>query len=252
MSKTLLAGLLVVGLLWAGCKATKVITGAPVKITSKELKAKLQEKTFTYQTLQAKLSISYETPEESRSFKGDLRVKKDSAIWLSVTPLLGLEVVRVYITPDTVHILDRLHKQYIIEPLDVLEKRYGLPDDFSLLQALLIGDIYPHFAHADTVQFVDSAYQIVQEKGGLHQVLWVEPYSFNLTRLNVHHKASNHRVEARFSDYESIDDQSFAETREWMLSSEDRFAAELGFSRVRINNPLQFTFVVPDKYERVE
>lgn len=252
MSKPLLVGMLCLGLLWVGCKATKTITGAPVKITSKELKAKLKEKTLTYHTLQAKLSISYETPQEKRSFKGDLRVKKDSAIWLSVTPLLGLEVARIYITPDTVYILDRLNKQYVRQPLHQLEERYGLPDDFSLLQSLLIGDIYPHFANADTVQFVDSAYQIVQEKGGLHQVLWVEPYSFNLTRLNVHQKASNHQVEARFSDYELVEEQPFANSRSWQLSSEDQFSADLSFNRVRINNPLQFTFVVPDKYERVE
>lgn len=252
MSKWLAFGLLCMALTWAGCKASKTITGAPTRITSKELKKKLSAQSFTYHTLQAKLSISYESPDEKRSFKGDLRVQKDSAIWLSVTPLLGLEVVRVFITPDTVHIIDRLNKQYVREPLSILERQYGLPNDFSLLQALLIGDIYPHFARADTVQFVDSAYRIVQEKDGLHQVLWVEPYSFNLTGLNVHHKASNHALDARFSDYEMVEEQPFAATRLWTVASEDQLAAELGFSRVRINNPLQFTFVVPEKYERVE
>lgn len=252
MSRWLLIGAWSVLLTIAGCKASKTITGAPTRITPKELKAKLAEQTFTYETLQAKLSISYEAPDDKKSFKGDLRVKRDSAIWLSIRPLLGLEVARVLITRDTVHIIDRLNNEYIRQPLDLLEQEYGLPDDFSLMQALLIGNIYPHFANADTVQFKDNAYQIVQEKGSLHQVLWVEPYSFTITELNVQPKGSDHRVEARFLEYEDVEGQNFAHQRLWSLNSEETFTAELGFSRVRINNALQFTFVVPEKYERVE
>ena len=40
---------------------------------------------------------------------------RDSAIWLSISPLLGIEAVRVLLTKDSVKALDRLNNIYYSE-----------------------------------------------------------------------------------------------------------------------------------------
>ena len=51
-------------------------------------------------------------PVRQNSFDVNLRIRKDSAIWISITPLLGIEAARVLINRDSLMILDRVHKTF--------------------------------------------------------------------------------------------------------------------------------------------
>ncbi|HAR20844.1 MAG TPA: DUF4292 domain-containing protein, partial [Cytophagales bacterium] len=39
-----------------------------------------------------------------------IRIRKDSVIWISVNPALGIEVVRALITKDSIFVIDKIHK----------------------------------------------------------------------------------------------------------------------------------------------
>src|SRR5690606_40171905 len=46
----------------------------------------------------------------------NFRINRDQTIWISVTALLGIEVARILITPDSVKILNKLQAEYIHKP----------------------------------------------------------------------------------------------------------------------------------------
>jgi hypothetical protein len=77
----------------------------------------------------------------SQSFKATVRMARDSVIWASITPALGIEVARLLIRPDSLFLLSKIpgNAFYTAEPLDRLQAWTGADLDFRDLQDLLSG-----------------------------------------------------------------------------------------------------------------
>lgn len=69
---------------------------------------------------------------------GQLRMRKDSLVWLSVTATMGVEVLRAKFSNDSVWIVNRLEKTYLAEPLDTVSAQLGMPLSLPLIQTLLL------------------------------------------------------------------------------------------------------------------
>ena len=69
---------------------------------------------------------------------GQLRMRKDSLVWLNVTATLGVEVLRAKFSNDSVWIVNRLEKTYLAEPLDAVSTQLGMPLNLPLIQTLLL------------------------------------------------------------------------------------------------------------------
>ena len=69
---------------------------------------------------------------------GQLRMRKDSLVWLSLTATMGIEIARVKVSTDSVWILNRLEKTYVAEPMKNVSEYLGIPLSLTLLQTLLL------------------------------------------------------------------------------------------------------------------
>ncbi len=69
---------------------------------------------------------------------GQMRMRKDSLVWLSVTASMGIEVARAKVSTDSVWIVNRLEKTYLAEPLDTLSTQLGMPLSLPLIQTLIL------------------------------------------------------------------------------------------------------------------
>lgn len=69
---------------------------------------------------------------------GQLRMKKDSLVWLNVTAPMGVEMLRAKVSNDSIWILNRLDKSYLAEPLDAVSAQLGMPISLPWVQTLLL------------------------------------------------------------------------------------------------------------------
>jgi hypothetical protein len=75
---------------------------------------------------------------ESEVFGGQLRMRPDEIIRLSfLTPIVRSEAVRVELTPQRLLVIDRTHRRYADEPLDVLGDYLNRELGFRELQTYL-------------------------------------------------------------------------------------------------------------------
>lgn len=74
------------------------------------------------------------------SLKMSLRMKRDSAIWISLSPGMGFEVARILIRPDSVWVVDKINKKYMVDSQEQLAERFQLPVDFQTLQSLFLAE----------------------------------------------------------------------------------------------------------------
>ena len=72
------------------------------------------------------------------NLSGQLRMRNDSIVWLSVTATMGVEVLRAKVSNDSVWVLNRMEKTYLAEPLDSLCAKLGMPLSLPLVQTLLL------------------------------------------------------------------------------------------------------------------
>ncbi len=93
----------------------------------------------TFEWLTANLDIQAEgNGMNFDDLSGQMRMRKDSLIWLSINATLGIEVVRAKVSNDSVWVINRLEKTYLAEPLDSLAMQFGIPLNLPLLQTLLL------------------------------------------------------------------------------------------------------------------
>ena len=103
----------------------------------KKTVAPVQPQTFEWLT--ANMNIQAEgNGMNFDDLSGQLRMRKDSLIWLSVTASMGIEVARVKVSNDSVWILNRLEKTYLAEPMENVAQYLGIPLSLTLLQTLLL------------------------------------------------------------------------------------------------------------------
>lgn len=93
----------------------------------------------SFEWFTANMSIQAEgNGMELNDLSGQLRMRHDSLIWLSVTATMGVEVMRAKVSNDSVWLINRLEKTYLAEPLDTVSAQLGIPLSLPLLQTLLL------------------------------------------------------------------------------------------------------------------
>src|SRR5438105_2799660 len=142
--------LLLVSLSFLSCRTTKKVTEAPLPVKLKgdnviELFDSVMVHQFTFNWLSAKAEVEYtDKNNETTSFDINLRMRKDSAIWISITPLLGIEVAHVLVTQDSMKIVDRLNKTVMVRDFSFLEDLLKTKMNFEIMQAVIVGNYFPY------------------------------------------------------------------------------------------------------------
>ena len=139
MIKSLKLIVIVIAVLFTGCKSVKSVSNSGVldsKITSKELIRAHKKQDFKFKTLQSKVKVEYAQGNKSQSYSINLRMEKDKTIWLSAT----FGVVRAKITPKRVSFYNKLDNTYFDGDYAYLSDLLGTALDFNKVQNLLLGE----------------------------------------------------------------------------------------------------------------
>lgn len=240
-------------------------------ISDKNLIDSLEKNEFQFNVLSAKAAVKYIDDKET-TFKAHIRVKKDSAIWVSITPLLGIEMARVLITKDSVMFLNRIDKQYFVGTFDYINDKFGTDLDYQMLEAVIVGNsIEFEKEEKDIIANVDKkkhAYYISTEKKRkvkkdlkkdknklkeLTQAIWLSPETFKIIELVLSTPKSDHSLVSKYSDFMELENNSFPQKIELKLISEKTVNILIDYSKVSIEKEdISFIFKIPAKYEPVQ
>ena len=239
--------------------------------SSKFLIKKLKEKEFNFNAISTKSAVTViDSADKKTSFKIHLRVKQDSAIWISITPLLGIEMARVLITKDTVKFLNRANKEYFIGDFEYLNKLFGADLDYQMLEALLIGNsldfeendkVHSRVDRKKELYFLSTEKkrkvkkELKKDKGKLKQqsqVLWLDPMTFKIRELLLSSPETNRSLAGVYSEYKEIDTQLIPHDLRFYLKSKSSLKIEMKYNKFSIGKSLSFPFKISSKYVQIE
>ncbi|MDZ7742940.1 MAG: DUF4292 domain-containing protein [Bacteroidota bacterium] len=269
--KTFLGLLLFAGSLMlfnAGCKTSRSIIKKPIKEEGPEyLFDKLNDNELQFTWFSAKINIDLVIDKKKTSFKGQVRIKKDSLIWVSFSPALGIEVARLLISVDSVKYINRLNNTYFIGDYQFLNDFLETSIDFDVLQSFIIGNDFQYYeiekfrASIDAMEYKLStaARQKLKNYVKRHEVpqvflqnIWLDPENFKITKVNIRElDQQTRKLQAYYQEFKDVGGQLFPSKMIFEISAGENILVDVGFSKIEIKEALRFPFNIPDRYERI-
>ncbi len=262
--------LLIISVLWS-CKSTEKTKRISLEGRKTEhLIQQMKSKEFDFETFSAKAVISVEQDGKKNTFKSTVRIKKDSAIWISITPLFGIEMARVLVTQDTVKLINRLEKHYFIGDYDYINSRFNVDLEYEVLQAILLGNSIA-FEFDEKVKYSqnkehyylgnlkkrkarkadDKPKKIEKQKEEIIS-LWINQETFKVDKFIFSDLTADRFILGEYKNQMKVEDQLVPEYLHFEVQSDVPSIVELQYSRVSLNQPLKFSFNISSKYEQVE
>ena len=205
-----------------------------------------------YKTFSAKVDVDYRGGDDKHyDVNANLRMHRDSLIWISVNAVFGIEAMRLLINKDSVFLLDKLNKTYLTRSIDYLQEVSGLPLTLSSLQDMLLGNPI----------FIDSVVSYSNDNS-IISLLSIGQTFKNLVSINseksvlVHSKLDDlditrsRTADLNYDDYENKKGKAFSSKRRITVAEKNKLDISLNFKQYEFDNEQSFPFSIPKNYKQ--
>ena len=132
----------------ASCRTSKQIgETATISKSTKDIIENVVQNQSQASHITAKMNIAIQADGKNISAGGNLRMKHNDVIQLSIVVMGLVEAARVEFTPDSVLIIDRINRQYVKESYDAISFLKAADIDFYAMQALFWNQLFAPGSH---------------------------------------------------------------------------------------------------------
>ncbi|MCT4624286.1 MAG: DUF4292 domain-containing protein [Schleiferiaceae bacterium] len=243
------------------CKTTKFTPGVPSLKNPKQVVAKIYESTGDDQMIWIKASGKYEMDGDKQGFKADIRIIRDSLIWIELSdPIVGIKAGRGLILKDSVAFINRIENNYMAGSMEYFSKKLETHLEFDLIQNLLLGEPIREIDVTEKMQLelLEQAYALYyfpknDELFKFTQPNYyfeIEPTNFKLTKQEA--VDGGHKISANYANYKEVNNSFYPGELSATLAFENIIKLELQYSSVKNVDELRVPFKISSKYKRIE
>jgi hypothetical protein len=253
----------------SSCGTTRKTIKEPLKEQGAEYlfsHLKMNELQYTY--FSARFSASFYRDKNETSFSGQIRIQKDSLIWISISPVLGIEMARILITNDSIKYINRIDNNYFISDFNYINSLINSTLDFDMLQAFLTGNDFSFYENSSFRASTDNMeYKLVTtDRRKLKkyvrnnqfinipiQHIWLSPETFKISRVMVREiNPGGRKLEGNYL-YLNDGKQLVPEKLEFDLEvAENKNHISVLYTKINTLDSLAFPFRIPEKYNKVD
>lgn len=238
----------------SSCASNKIASNKNLhSLSANRLIKEIEDNNFTFNQFQTKFSAKVETEDAKLSLKGQLRMKNDSVVWISVALPVGLEVVRAMITHDSVFVINRTEKTYIKESIKNFKQIPSPIADLKFIQAILVGnDITLKNGDKYYSEIVDEMYKLQTIKE-INKILLIQPENFRIKKCDLNEISGDERkIELKYDNFENHEGRFLPTNIDLTISKKPKFNISISYSNVLLNTEQDYKFSIPKKFERVK
>ena len=261
--------ILLLSIFFASCSRKKEVeTGEFVKQTEVDSVYKLMsDNKFEADWFNGKFKGTYHRPDDNQMFNGQIRIRKDSLIWISITAVMGIEVFRIEIKPDSLTFINRLEKTYITSSTDYLRKRIGVDVDFEMLESVILGNDFPYY-QTDVFKLSNRgenyllstisrrkikkhSEDVIANSRILMQNILIDKFTYKINKQTVKVVGDDKtKLRIYYSDFEMVQNQLFPHKMIIKYKEDNKTYIEFDFSNIEIDTKLRFPFKISKKYKQ--
>lgn len=247
-------------------------------ISDNKLYSGLIDSSLNYKSLYVKrFTASFSVDGISKSFKGSIKIEKDSVIWIDITATVGIPVARLLITPDSVKMIDRFKKTYLIEDFKFLSEKLNMDLDFYSFQSIITNSVFKidneekekAFIRTFNGKIIDDKYVFISEKARKidrklkkdklnkldrfnYQRIDIEPSLMRITDILVKEFDAARDISIKYRDFTVFENRKFPQRLSFEVKDPKHvLSCNIKFNKLTFAEDLRFSFTVPEKYERI-
>jgi hypothetical protein len=260
-----------VSFLLAGCTSSRHIIKAPLKEQGADyLFSQLKKSEIHFSDLAAKFSAEYTNDNKTTTFSGQIRIKHDSIIWISISPLLGIEMLRVVLTNDSVKYINRISSTFFLRDFNYMNRLLNKALDFDMVQAFLLGNDFSFYENGKFKAGIENrlfklstAERHKLKKYLRHnetidnipiQHIWLDPDNFKITQVVIKEiEKDSRKFESNYSEFEEINSQLFPTKLSFDIETgESNVSIKVNYSKIVIDQHQKFPFRIPENYQSIQ
>ena len=191
-----------------------------------------------------------------------LRMKRGEVIQFSVAPLLGIEVVRMEISPQGILVLDRLNKRYVQASFEQVNNWARTDLSFHVLQSLFFNELFlpdrTQLTADDASLFrisVEGDNALLEAKSSK-----VLTYSFRtsadsglLQESRIGVKGTGYTLNWKYDDFQRLDARPFPQHMGLTIEGvKPEVALDMKLSRLSVDNGWESHTNIPSRYKKIE
>src|SRR5688572_20816910 len=242
---------LVIGLFMLATACSKKIT-API-VSAPKTTLNIEEIDFDY--FQGKARMILRDANKEREVKANIRVRKDSVIWMNFT-VLGVQGGKALINKDSITILSNVDKEYFVFEYKELSKRFRIDINYDIIQAAMLGNAIIKRSESDEVVPESTMFLLKQQTGDIDVVNYVNAASQKIEKVEMKEPNSSNSLVINYSNFQPVGNKLFPYNGTINLF----YKAVAGLLNTTIifeynkaevgGRELKFPFNIPKRYER--
>jgi len=203
-----------------------------VSLSEKELIKKINSKNISPEWVSLNSKVKIKKGGQETKINAQIRIKKDSVIWISVKTSLGIEVFRTIITPDSIYFMSRMNKTYFIKPVSHIKEIVKADVSFVKLQEILFASPKITSLNSET-----ENYEIL--KG-----------VFRVGKMDLQ-ETEDKKVSINYYEYKFFPELRglyFPQKIFIEIKSEEIFTADINYTKIKFNKEPSISFIIPKSY----
>lgn len=250
MQKRALIFIIAISLIILGC-SKKVI---PPPVTGEIPKTlSIQEIDFEY--FHGKARLIYNDGKNSREVKANIRVRKDSVIWMTFS-VVGVQGGKALINHDSITVVSNVDKEYYVFDYPTLTKRFNFKIDYHVIQAAFLGNLIQSRSQEDVIERKPTHDLLAQRDGTVSILNYINASLSKIERIELTEEDTKNSLTLNYTNFQTVEDRIFPyngiinlfyKTPGGILNNVITFEynkAEVG------DRELRFPFNIPRKYDR--
>ncbi|MGC9375308.1 MAG: DUF4292 domain-containing protein [Bacteroidales bacterium] len=196
------------------------------------------------------------TQNQTNRLRANFKIKNDSAMLISLSNSLGIEIVRALISPDSIKLIDRINRNYLTGKYATIARMYNIPLEYNLLQDALfdVHSLYFQSVHYPQKKYKSELgiYNFKKESNNLTFKYQVDNQQFFIRDVDLIFHKLPLKMSINYSNYTKFDKFFIPMDVSTIIShkQEEAVQVEINYSDLRFE-PVDITLNVPSSYNRI-
>jgi hypothetical protein len=224
-------------------------TTPPDLSTLKNQLTAIKSRQINFTTFSGKANAKLDVNGDDNDVTLNIRINKNKQIWISITALLGIEVARAVITPDSIKVINKLQGVYFKKPFSFVYQYASRQINYKTIEALLVGNAMPEVLTERSNLTSDMGN--VTLSGSLEDLIYSLMLGTNMrvTQFNLSNVGAGQALLVNNSNFTQAQNRIIPAQINILSTIQDKkIQANLRYTKIEFDLALEYPFNIPERY----